>query len=64
MSDDHAYMCGTLMKYDPLVESLSIITSDSIEEYCRYYLKDFLQTVHFVTHSKPKEELTVSYIKN
>ena len=39
-----------------LAEALCIVSDDQIEEYCEYYIQDFLQSVHFVSHDKSNDE--------
>ncbi len=42
-----------------LAEALCVIPSSQIEAYCQYYIHDFLQVVHYVTHMEKELEIEV-----
>ncbi len=59
MKQVHSNLYRLLLR-TPLAEALCIIPIDQVEAYCQYYLHDFLQLVHHVTHSQRDLELEVS----
>ena len=44
-----------------LAEALCVIPSVQIEAFCQYYIHDFLQIVHYVTHMEKELEIEVYF---
>lgn len=58
MKDVHSSLYHLILPTS-LTEALCIIPVEEIENYCQYYLHDFIQAVHHISHSQTANELEV-----